>query len=54
LTSAIDLAKSAEFIGYEIKDKNRMKNNIVEDLEDEPELEKVREEQQQQPIPVTQ
>jgi hypothetical protein len=42
-----------EFIGYEIKDKNRMKNKIVEDWEAEPELEKVQEEQQQ-PIPVTQ
>ena len=43
-----------EFIGYEIKDKNRMKNKIVEDLEAEPELEKVQEEQQQQSVPVTQ
>jgi hypothetical protein len=43
-----------EFIGYEIKDKNRMKNKIVEDWEAEPELEKVQEEQQQQPVPVTQ
>jgi hypothetical protein len=44
-----------EFIGYETKDKNRMKNKIVEDWEAEPELEKVQEEQQQQqPIPVTQ
>jgi hypothetical protein len=31
-----------------------MKNKIVEDWEAEPELEKVQEEQQQQPIPVTQ
>jgi hypothetical protein len=44
-----------EFIGYETKDRNRMKNKIVEDWEAEPELEKVQEEeQQQQPIPVTQ
>jgi hypothetical protein len=44
-----------EFIGYEIKDKNRMKNKIAEDWEAEPELENVQEEQQQQqPIPVTQ
>jgi hypothetical protein len=43
-----------EFIGYETKDKNRMKNKIVEDWEAERELEKVQEEQQQQPIPVTQ
>jgi hypothetical protein len=42
-----------EFIGYEIKDKNRMKNKIVEDWEAEAELENVQEEQQQ-PIPVTQ
>jgi hypothetical protein len=41
-----------EFIGYEIKDKNRMKNKIVEDWEAEPELENLQEEQQ--PIPVTQ
>ena len=44
-----------DFIGYEIKGKNRMKNEIVEDWEAEPELEKVQEEkQQEQPIPVMQ
>jgi uncharacterized membrane protein len=44
-----------EFIGYETRDKNRMKNKIAEDWEAEPELEKVQEEQQQQqPVPVTQ
>jgi len=44
-----------EFTGYEIKDKNRMKNKIVEDWKAEPGLENVQEEQQQQqPIPVTQ
>jgi hypothetical protein len=44
-----------EFIGYDIRDKNRMKNKIAEEWESEPELEKVQEEQeQQQPIPVTQ
>jgi hypothetical protein len=45
-----------EFIGYETKDKNIMKNKIAEDWEAEPELEKAQEEQQQQqqPVPVTQ
>ena len=43
-----------EFIGYELKDKNRIRNKIGgEEWEDEPELEKVQEEQEQQPIPVT-
>jgi hypothetical protein len=42
------------FTGYEIKDKNRMKNKIVEDWEAQLGLENVQEEQQQQPIPVTQ
>jgi hypothetical protein len=41
-----------EFIGYDIRDKNRMKNDIPEEWEAEPELEKVQEEQEQQPIPV--
>lgn len=49
-----DSYKPCEFIGYETKDKNRMKNKIAEDWEAEPELEKVQEEQQQQPVPVTQ
>jgi hypothetical protein len=31
-----------------------MKNKIAEDWEAEPELENVQEEQQQQPVPVTQ
>jgi hypothetical protein len=41
-----------EFIGYDIRGKNRMKNKIPEEWEAEPELEKVQEEQEQQPIPV--
>jgi hypothetical protein len=41
-----------DFIGHEIKDKWRIKNKIVEevDLEEEPELEKIEE----QPITMTQ
>jgi hypothetical protein len=41
-----------DFIGYEIKDKWQIKNKIVEeeDLEEEPELEKI----QEQPITMTQ
>jgi hypothetical protein len=42
-----------DFIGYEIKDRNRVKNKIIEEEEDweaEPELEKVQEEQ---PITMT-
>jgi hypothetical protein len=43
-----------EFTGYELKDKNRIRNKIGgEEWEAEPELEKVQEEQEQQPIPVT-
>jgi len=38
-----------DFIGYELKDKWRMKK-IVEDLEEQPELEKA----QEQPLTVTQ
>jgi hypothetical protein len=39
-----------EFIGYEIGDKNRIKNKVAkEEWEAEPELEKV---QEQQPIQV--
>jgi hypothetical protein len=39
-----------EFIGYDIRDKNRIKNKVAEEeWEAEPELEKV---QEQQPIPV--
>jgi hypothetical protein len=42
-----------DFIGYEIKDKHRMKKILEEeDLEAEPELEKVHEEEQ--PITITQ
>ena len=42
-----------DFIGYELKDKHRMKNKIAEeeDWDAEPELEKVQEEQQ--PITAT-
>ncbi len=54
LTICDCITTMCEFIGYEIKDKNRMKNKIVEDLEAEPELEKLQEEQQQQSVPVTQ
>jgi len=41
-----------DFIGYEIKDKWRIKNKIVveEDVAEEPELEKL----QEQPITMTQ
>jgi hypothetical protein len=42
-----------DFIAYEIKDRNRVKNKIIEEEEDweaEPELEKVQEEQ---PITMT-
>lgn len=46
------ITSMCEFIGYETK--NKMKNKIVEDWQAEPELENVQEEQQQQPIPVTQ
>ena len=44
-----------EFIGYEIRDKHRIKDKIVEEQEweAEPELEKVQEEEQQ-PITMTQ
>jgi hypothetical protein len=39
-----------EFIGYDIRDKNRIKNKVAEEeWEAEPELERV---QEQQPIPV--
>ena len=42
-----------EFIAYDIREKNRIKNKIAEEeWEAEPELEKVQEEQH--PIPVTQ
>jgi hypothetical protein len=55
LTMCSCFTTMCEFIGNETKDKNRMKNKIVEDWEAEPELEKVQEEQQQQqPVPVTQ
>jgi hypothetical protein len=44
-----------EFIGYDIKEKSRIKNKIAEEeFESEPELEKVQEEQEQQPISITQ
>ncbi len=41
-----------DYIGYEIKEKWRVENKIVEeeDLEEEPELEKI----QEQPITMTQ
>ncbi len=42
-----------EFIDYELKDNNRIRKKIGEEWEAEPELEKVQEEQEQQPIPVT-
>jgi hypothetical protein len=43
-----------DFIGYEIKDKHRMKNKIVEeeDWEAQPELETIP--QEEQPITMTQ
>jgi hypothetical protein len=46
------LRAMCEFISYDVKEKNRMRNKI-EDWEVEPEIEKVHEEQQE-PIPVTQ
>ena len=43
-----------EFIDYELKNNKRIRNKIgEEEWEAEPELEKVQEEQDQQPIPVT-
>lgn len=43
-----------EFIDYELKNNKRIRNKIgEEEWEAEPELEKVQEEHDQQPIPVT-
>lgn len=53
ISSLMYSTRYSDFIGYEIRDKHRMKNKIVEeeDWEAEPELEKVQEEQ---PITMTQ